>query len=130
MGRRRESQGSRRRPGELEGDVLSVLWDAGEPLSPAEVQARFRGDLAYATISTILTRLFAKDLVVRTTRGRAYLYEPSLSRSEHVSEQVRRLLAQGDRSAVLQGLLDGLSKNDERALRELLDPPDPRKRGK
>ena len=119
----RESR-SRRRPGELEGDVLSILWDAGEPLSPTEVQQRFTQDLAYATISTILMRLHTKHLVVRTNRGRAYLYEPSMTREAHVSEQVRRLLAQGDRSAVLRGLLDGLSKSDERALRKLLDPTD------
>jgi predicted transcriptional regulator len=120
-----KGKGSRRRPGELEGDVLAVLWDAGEPLSPSEVQERFDEDLAYATISTILTRLHAKNLVVRTSRGRAHLYEPSVTRAAHVAGQVRRLLEQGDdRAAVLRGLLDGLSKSDERALRKLLEHAD------
>ncbi len=105
--------------------MLSGLWDAGEPLSPSEVQARFDEDLAYATISTILTRLRAKHLVVRTSRGRAYVYEPSVPRAAHVAGQVRRLLEQGDdRAAVLRGLLDGLSKRDEQALRKLLEHPD------
>jgi predicted transcriptional regulator len=118
----RRKKGSRRRPGELENAVLSILWDAGEPLSPSEVQERFGPGLTYATISTILTRLCSKRIVTRTARGRAHLYEPSVSRSDHVSEQARRLLAQGgDRPAVLQGFLDGLSKSDERELRRLLD---------
>ncbi len=107
-----------------------MLWDAGEPLSPSEVQQRFEEDLAYATISTILTRLHAKNLVVRTSRGRAHLYEPSLTRSAHVTEQVRQLLSQGDRPAVLRGLLDGLSKSDERALRKLLEPTEAPKTGR
>jgi predicted transcriptional regulator len=121
MGGERRKNSSRRRPGELENDVLSTLWDAGAPLSPSEVLDRFGRELTYATISTTLTRLHAKGLVIRTTRGRTNLYEPSMSRSDHVSEQVRRLLAHGDRPAVLQGFLDGLSTSDERALRLLLD---------
>jgi predicted transcriptional regulator len=122
MRRERRSGGARRRPGELEADVLSVLWDAGEPLAGADVQTRFGADLAFSTIATILTRLHSKGLVTRTTRGRTHLYEPSFSRSDYVAEEVRRLLDQGDRPAVLQGFLDGLSKEDERALRRLLEP--------
>jgi predicted transcriptional regulator len=131
MAAERRAKGPRRRPGELENAVLSILWDAGEPLSPSEVQGRFGPGLRYATISTILTRLYAKGIVTRSERGRTHLYAPAVSRSEHLSEQVRRLLAHGDRTAVLQGLLDGLSKSDETALRRLLDrtastkPPDP-----
>lgn len=121
MGSEPRKKGSRRRPGELENAVLSILWDAGEPLSPSEVQERFGQGLSYATISTILTRLHAKGTLHRTARGRAHLYEPTVSRSDHVSEQVRRLVSQGDRSAVLQGFLDGLTKRDEQVLRELLE---------
>jgi predicted transcriptional regulator len=100
--------------------VLAVLWKAARPMSVGEVVEHLAGGLAYATVSTILTRLHAKELVVRTTVGRAYWYEPAVTQSEYVSEQVRRFLTRGDRSAVLQGFLGGLSRDDEQALRDML----------
>ena len=119
VGARRKKR-SRRAPGELEADVLAVLWAAGEPLSPGEVQTKLDPGLAYATVSTILTRLHEKGLVERTKVDRSNFYTPALDETEHVSEQVRRLLDRGDHSAVLQGFLDGLSPDDERLLRRLL----------
>ena len=100
--------------------MLASLWSAGEPLSPGDVQASLDQGLAYATVATILTRLHAKGLVVRTKAGRTNYYEPAIDEADHVSDQVRRLLDRGDHSAVLQGFLDGLSPDDERLLRRLL----------
>jgi predicted transcriptional regulator len=116
----RESD-ARRRPGELENQVLAVLWDAAAPMSPGEVQAELGSGLAYATVSTILHRLDSKGLVTRTKVGRAHQFAPSITRSSYVSDQVRRLLEHGDRSAVLQGFLAGLSHDDELLLLALLD---------
>jgi predicted transcriptional regulator len=116
----RKKRRTRRRPGELEADVLATLWSTGEPMSPSEVQAALDQGLAYATVSTILTRLHEKGLVVRTKGGRTNFYEPALDESDHVSVQVRQLLDRGDHSAVLQGFLDGLSPDDELLLRRLL----------
>jgi predicted transcriptional regulator len=119
---------SRRRPGELENEVLAVLWDTAGPMSPAEVQAELDGGLAYATVSTILGRLHTKGLVHRTTIGRTHHYEPSITQAVYISEQVRRLLDHGDRSAVLQGFIAGLTPSDEHVLLSLLidtgDRPD------
>jgi predicted transcriptional regulator len=129
MGSRRRKPG-RRPPGELERYVLAILWDAGTPLSPAEVTARCGEPLALTTIATILTRLYAKGVLRRTAHGRSYVYEPAVSRGDHVSEQVRNLLARGDRSVVLRGLLDGLSPDDEVELRKLLAKPKPGTRRK
>jgi predicted transcriptional regulator len=118
-------RGGRRRPGELENEVLAVLWDAAMPMSPGEVQADMGGELAYATVSTILGRLQTKGLVTRTTTGRTHRYEPSVTQVAYISSQVRRFLAHGDRSAVLQGFVAGLSAGDEALLRGLLDDADP-----
>src|SRR5436190_1121592 len=62
--RRRRSKVARRRPeppprraaGELEREVLGVLWASQRPLTPAEVQTAI-GEIAYNTVHTILTRL-------------------------------------------------------------------------
>ena len=56
--------------GELEQQVMVLLWRAGEPLTVADVQellARER-DLAYTTVMTVLDRLAKKGLA-RRERG-------------------------------------------------------------
>ena len=111
----------RRAFGELEGQVLAALWAADRPLVPAEVLGAVGGDLAYTTVMTILVRLHDKGLIERNKLGRAYAYRPVVAETEVVAGQVRKLLDRGhDRTAVLQGLLDGLSADDEDLLRELL----------
>src|SRR5215471_12445281 len=110
----------RRAFGELEGQVLAALWAADRPLVPAEVLDAVGGDLAYTTVMTILVRLHDKGLIERHKAGRAYAYRPVVAETEVVAGQVRKLLDRGhDRTAVLQGLLDGLAA-DEALLSELL----------
>ena len=111
----------RRAFGELEGQVLAALWAADRPLVPAEVLDAVGADLAYTTVMTILVRLHDKGLIERHKAGRAYAYRPVVAETEVVAGQVRKLLDRGhDRTAVLQGLLDGLSADDEDLLRQLL----------
>ncbi len=97
-----------------------MLWDTAVPMSPGEVQTRMGRDLAYATVSTILGRLHTKGLVTRTSTGRTHHYEPSITRADYVSGHVRRLLEHGDRTAVLQGFVAGLTPSDEQLLLSLL----------
>lgn len=111
----------RRAFGELEGEVLAALWAAPGPLVPAEVQAAVGGDLAYTTVMTILVRLHDKGVIAREKAGRAYAYRPVVEESDVVADHVRRLLERGhSRTAVLQGLVEGLAPGDEALLRELL----------
>jgi predicted transcriptional regulator len=113
--------GERRAFGELEGEVLAALWAAPGPLIPAEVQAAVGGDLAYTTVMTILVRLHDKGVIEREKVGRAYAYRPIVAEREVVADQVRRLLDRGhSRTAVLQGLVQGLEPADEQLLRDLL----------
>jgi len=112
---------ARRRPGELENEVLAILWKADAAMTPGDVQNEVGGGLAYATISTILGRLHDKGLVTRATIGRTHHYEPSITQAAYVSSQVRRFLEHGDRSAVLQGFVAGLTPADEQLLRSFLD---------
>lgn len=102
--------------------MLAALWASPAALTAADVQTAIAGDLAYTTVMTILVRLAEKGSVERTKVGRAYAYRPVVAESDVVADQVRRLLDQGqDRTAVLQGLIDGLDSDEERALRDLLD---------
>lgn len=111
-------QSNRRRPsGQLEADVLAALWQASEPLRPAQVLDALGGDLAYTTVMTTLTRLHEKGLVDRERCGRAYVYQPRLGPAQLAASRMRAVLdSEPDREAVLARFVGSLSGAEERAL--------------
>ncbi|HEY7177218.1 MAG TPA: BlaI/MecI/CopY family transcriptional regulator [Micromonosporaceae bacterium] len=117
-----------RRPwGGLEDEVLAALWAASGPVTATAVQAQLGGDLAYGTITTILGRLRAKGLVVRTQIGRTYEYAPKQDAASHTASRMHSLLvSRTDRAAVLARFVSELSPEEERllqaVLRDLTDP--------
>ncbi|WP_069736628.1 BlaI/MecI/CopY family transcriptional regulator [Streptomyces sp. EN27] len=115
----------RRRQGELEMQVLSVLGSAPGPVAAAWVQERLSGDLAYTTVVTILTRLYAKKAVARSRAGRAFEWTPVADGAGLVAMRMRKLLDnQQDRDAVLSSFVSSLSSHDEQLLRSLLNEAD------
>ncbi|MFD8482156.1 BlaI/MecI/CopY family transcriptional regulator [Kitasatospora sp. NPDC059673] len=113
---------ARRPAGELEAQVLAVLWAAGTPLTPQQVQDALDADLARTTIATILARLHEKGTVARTKTGRAFAYTPTVQDADGLAaRRMRTELDRGrDRSTVLARFVSDLSGEDERLLRELL----------
>ena len=113
---------TQKRPmGALEEAVMEYLWSAGEPSSPREVHMAVAPDLAYTTVTTILTRLWEKKRLTRERSGRAYLYDPVSSEAEHVAGNMQSSLIDAlDRSAVLSQFVDSLSADDAEVLRRLL----------
>lgn len=121
---------ARRAHGALESAVLTVLWEAGEPLSPAEVRERLAatardsdgaGELAYTTVVTILTRLCEKNALSRERDGRAYRYAPVADEAGLAAQRLTAMLDRfADRNAVLSRFIEDLSGRDEQLLRELL----------
>ena len=109
--------------GELEGLVMDVLWDGGEPLTPAAVRDRLRPrELAYTTVMTILVRLLDKGLVEREQAGRAYAYRPRQSREERAAQRMSQLLdTTGDRSVVLSQFVASLPPEQVAELRRALE---------
>ena len=100
---------------------MSTLWSNDGPMTVTEVRDQVGDDLAETTIRTILSRLHRKGQAKRTKVGRAFAYSASIDQVDVVSAEVRRLLTLGDdRHVVLQGLVDGLTPDDERELRRLL----------
>jgi predicted transcriptional regulator len=113
--------GSRRAAGELEGEVLAVLWREDRAMTVSEVQDALGDSLAYTTIMTILTRLRAKGALERRRRGRGFAYRAITDRSGLAADRMRRLLDEdADRHAVLARFVTTLSAEDEQALRALL----------
>jgi predicted transcriptional regulator len=98
--------------GELEGLVMDVLWDAGEPLIVGDVRGRLAPTrtLAYTTVLTILVRLHEKGLVERERAGRAYAYRPRWTREEQAAARMGELLETArDDSVVLARFVAALS---------------------
>ncbi|WP_033293710.1 BlaI/MecI/CopY family transcriptional regulator [Amycolatopsis jejuensis] len=117
----RKGRETRRAPGELEAEVLAVLWEADEPMSATGVQERLGGGLAYTTVVTILSRLFEKGVATREKQGRSFTYRAADDEPGLAARRMTKVLdAEPDRSGVLAKFVSGLSAADERVLRDLL----------
>lgn len=111
--------------GPLELEVLEALWSRAEPLSVRALQDDFP-DMAYTTLMTTLDRLFKKGTLVRCKRGRAFFYEPRLSRDEVRSEWATAffaILLDGDAgsSLILSSFIGAVGERDESLINELED---------
>ena len=103
--------------GELERQVMVLLWRAGEPLTVADVQGlliRDR-DLAYTTVMTVLDRLAKKGLARREARP-AWYYEPTDPQSVVLAREMAGLLRDVPAEVRDEAL---------RLLSESLSPPSP-----
>ncbi|WP_285472168.1 BlaI/MecI/CopY family transcriptional regulator [Actinoplanes sp. NBRC 101535] len=119
--------GRRRRPGQLETEIVTVLGAASGPLTPGEVRDIVdpTGSLSYSTVVTTLTRLHEKGSVTRSRDGRAFRYGALSDPAGLVADRMSRLLAvEADRASVLRRFVSTLTDSDERVLRDLLREPD------
>ena len=92
----------------LELEIMQVLWVAGAS-TVAEVQAKLGSDLAYTTVQTMLNVLLRKKKVRRTPVGRAFAYQPAISREgasqTAIDDLVSRMFG-GSGEALLMALID------------------------
>ena len=76
----------------LELEIMAVLWETG-PANVQTVQAKLESrELAYTTVQTMLNVLHRKGKVKRTLQNRAYIYQPTLSRTRAVRHAVSELI--------------------------------------
>jgi predicted transcriptional regulator len=114
---------SRLSMGQLEAQVMDVLWDSGGWMTPGAVHAVLndRRPIAYTTVMTVLVRLWKKHRLERERHGRAYAYHPLVSREAFAAARMSQVLAAAsDRSAVLSRFLDDLDPAERSQLRALL----------
>ncbi|WTW92105.1 BlaI/MecI/CopY family transcriptional regulator [Streptomycetaceae bacterium NBC_01309] len=116
------SRGARRGPGELEAEILALLWTSGGARTSTWAQEQLGGELAYSTVVTIMSRLYEKGLLTRVRDGRSYAYEPVVDEAGIAARRMRQVLdRESDRAAVLASFVSDLSDEDERTLRQALD---------
>lgn len=117
MGKRTRRRGD----GELEADILAILWATDAALTPAEVADALATDLAYTTVMTVLTRLWKKDLAERIPQGRGYAYRATVTETELATQRLNDTLAGvADRPSLLAGFVGSLSADDQQHLRTIL----------
>ena len=77
----------------LELEIMKVLWETG-PAAVQTVQERLPAErtLAYNTVQTMLNVLHRKGKVRRELQGRAYLYEPAVTRPQAARQAVGDLI--------------------------------------
>lgn len=90
----------------LELEIMKVLWETG-PASVQAVQEKLPAErqLAYNTVQTMLNVLHRKGKARRELQGRAFVYEPAVSRvqaaSQAVGDLVQRMFDGSPESLVL-----------------------------
>jgi predicted transcriptional regulator len=125
----------RSRPfGDLEATVMDLLWSAGRPLLVREVIDLMHPQRtpAYTTVMTVMDNLHRKEWLARTRDGRAWRYEPVLSREAYTARLMREALAvSDDRAGVLARFVEEIEPADAVALAAALQeavhphvPPD------
>jgi|ERR1041384_525655 predicted transcriptional regulator len=109
--------------GALEAAVMDVLWRAPHPVKVREVLDGLDTgkQLAYTTVLTVLDNLHRKEWARRELEGKAYRYEPALSRAEAAARAVREVLdSSGDPEAVLLHFARSASERETELLRGAL----------
>lgn len=114
--------------GDLQAEVLAVLWRLGDATVRevvGEMNANRRRELAYTTVLTIISRLSARGLLSRTAEGRGFRYRPTKSREELLAELsdelIDRLIDDFGEIALAQlgARMDGLDPERRRRLRKV-----------
>jgi len=71
------------RLGELQLQIMQVIWESGKLVAVSDVQQALQGrNLAYTTVATMLRKMEARGLVGHVSEGRRFLYSASIEPSD------------------------------------------------
>ena len=114
--------------GELEAQVMEILWSSGEAMSSRAVTNEIakKKAVSFNAVSTVLNRLHEKEVVAKIAKGKRYSYLPKLTKKEYSSSilsfGLKSLL--GDKSLLsAAGISGGLDGSEEalNLLKQFLD---------
>jgi predicted transcriptional regulator len=117
--------------GDLESAIMDRLWSYHRPASVRDVLEDLRRgrEIAYTTVMTVMDKLYKKGLLKRHPQGKAYVYEPLISKEAYTAQQMRETLARsGNQAATLVHFLERLNPEESRALEAALQVFPPRGR--
>ncbi|MDF9714859.1 BlaI/MecI/CopY family transcriptional regulator [Nocardioides sp. ChNu-153] len=112
--------------GQLEAEVMELLWKSESRLSVHDVRDNLTRPLAYTTVMTVLDNLHTKNLVGREKQGRAFVYSPTRSHEEHTAELLGNVLeGSNDRGAALMHFVGQLTPDEVAQLQAAVTQADP-----
>ena len=120
-------ESKRKKPSELELQVLGVLWERGEATTRDVLEALPDGKpRAYTTVLSIMQVMEKKALLTRSSEGVAHIWRAAVTRNEVTGPLVRDLVRNvfgGNSAAVVQQLLGGrkVSSEELAEIQRLLD---------
>lgn len=113
---------------ETELSILQVMWDRGEATSRdiSEVLYAEVTDPKVASVQKLLERLESKGCIERDRSERAHRFRPLVSHEEFLHYRLQSLadrLCGGSIAPLMSSLLQskGISKKEQKELRELID---------
>ncbi len=77
--------------GKLETIVMAIVWEK-KTCSPKEVLSELKGEYALTTISTILERLYEKDLLIKTKVAGKVTFAPKISEQLYSESMVSQFM--------------------------------------
>ncbi|WP_052867257.1 BlaI/MecI/CopY family transcriptional regulator [Streptomyces niger] len=110
--------------GELESDIMRVVWASEEPLSVQRITDALneKRSLAYTTVMTVTERLRTKGWLERAKQGRSYRYQALRSADDYTAELMEQALESStDRATALLHFAGRLDAAEAAALRRALD---------
>ncbi|HVZ83958.1 MAG TPA: BlaI/MecI/CopY family transcriptional regulator [Terracidiphilus sp.] len=94
--------------GELEREILSIVWRAGSATAE-RVREELARPLKDSTVRTVLRRLEEKGYLAHTVEERTFLYQPAESRQKVAGRAVKRIVdwfCEGSVEELLVGMVD------------------------
>lgn len=108
--------------GELERDILSIVWRLGA-VTAEQVREELDRPLKDSTVRTVLRRLEEKGYLAHSVENRTFLYRPAESRQRVAGRAVKRIVdwfCEGSVEALLVGMVDS-KVLDQAELQRLAD---------
>lgn len=96
--------------------VLQILWDAGEPLKPAQIEERFQWPIENATLRSVLKLLVERGEIEREQIGKAFHYRPARKKRNALSDLITGLaevFSGGSKAGLIAQLLEDESLSPE-----------------
>src|ERR1700722_7369801 len=117
--------------GELERDILSIVWRLGA-VTAEQVREELDRPLKDSTVRTVLRRLEEKGYVAHSVENRTFLYRPAESRQLVAGRAVKRIVdwfCEGSVETLLAGMVDS-AVLDRKELQRLAERIAASKKGK
>lgn len=106
--------------GDLQGEIMAVLWRIGEgTVDDVRNSQPARKRAAYTTVQTVMTRLFERGLLARERRGQAFVYRPKIDEASYVARAIARRLAEASPEARRDALVSLVGDLDASELDEV-----------